>query len=377
MSSLWTQKPHFCGGRAFLKAFSLSTCGLLCVVTLASCGQSTPAGYPGSAESSTQSGTLQPLTAPPNPDNRPPVPGTTGAPKTADGLPALQVKSTNTQLFSQKMSDEVDRLDRLENAVQELRNDFDAMAPAIVRLVAIEGDIQGLIKQLEVLTGGESMPSSDIPPIEESALDAPIPAQTIHDDNALPPLTAPSGPAAPQSILPDEDSTAAQEYLPPLPDPAQDQATVSNGSSDYPAGEPSATVDSAQAPSAAAAAPVTPPPASAKVSGPGVMDIRIGEHPGKTRIVLDVSGKASFTADLDNQEKILVIEIPGTSWNAAAQQNFASSPIIASYRVEKTDGGGTMLIIQLKKAASLTYKGTMDDVATGGQRLIIDLSPAS
>jgi hypothetical protein len=47
------------------------------------------------------------------------------------------------------MSDEADRLDRLENAVQELRNDFDTITPAITRLVAIEGDIQKLITQLD------------------------------------------------------------------------------------------------------------------------------------------------------------------------------------------------------------------------------------
>jgi N-acetylmuramoyl-L-alanine amidase len=111
-------------------------------------------------------------------------------------------------------------------------------------------------------------------------------------------------------------------------------------------------------------------------SGVSVMDIRIGEHPGKTRIVLDASGKAAFTADLDNQEKILVIEISGVGWSAAMQQTLSASPLVSSYRVETMDGGGTMLIVQLKRAAVISYKGTMDDAATGGQRLIIDLTAA-
>lgn len=373
MSRPWTSKPHFCGGGALYKGFSQGTLGALCALLLASCGQSVPAGYPGSSESSTQSGTLQPLTAPPNPENRPPVPGTTGQEKTADGLPALHVMGNNTALFSERMRDETDRLDRLENAVQELRNDFDAMSPAIVRLVAIEGDIQNLIQQLEGLTG-DAMPSADVPPIEEAALDAPIDA--ADDDVPVLPPIATDGSIPPQNILPDEAAMSNDAALPPLSQPApiaQERAAMPNGSP-YPAGEPTAPADSAQAPSAAAAVATTPAPAPAMASGVNVMDIRIGEHPGKTRIVLDVSGKSSFTADLDNQERILVIEIPAAGWNAALQQTLSSSPLLSSYRVERLDNGGSMLILQLKKAAVISYKGTMDDATTKGQRLIIDLT---
>lgn len=390
MSSLWTLKPHFRGGRAFYIGFSRGTLGVLCSALLASCGQSAPPGYPGSAESSVQTGTLQPLTAPPNPENRPPVPGTTGQEKTADGLPALHALGNNTALFSERMSDEADRLDRLENAVQELRNDFDAVTPAIARLVAIESDIQNLIQQLETLTG-DSMPAADVPPIEESALDEPMdPADDnvpslppIATDGSIPPIST-NRSAAPQNILPDEAAMSDEafdqviaETASPQPAPiAQEQAAVSTGSPN-PAGEPSAPAGGAQAsPAAVAGTTAQTAPAPSVASGVSVMDIRIGEHPGKTRIVLDVSGQSPFTADLDNQEKILVVEIPQAGWSAALQQTLSASPLISSYRIERLDNGGTMLILQLKKAASVSYKGTMNDAKTGGQRLIIDLTPA-
>jgi N-acetylmuramoyl-L-alanine amidase len=368
MSSSWTSKPYFSGGCAFLKGFSRGSFGLLCALLLTSCGFSSPSGYSGSTESTTQSDTLQPLTVPPNSADRPPAPGTTGAPKTADGLPALQVKGTNTALFSQRMSDEADRLDRLENAVQELRNDFDAMAPAIVRLVAIEGDIQALIQQLEAITG-----TPDSQPYDDGYDNTPIYPQATH----LPPI--------PQDIPANEDAASQQAAPPSISSPsapvAQERAEMQDGSG-TPAPEPLPPVNASGAAAPPAATPpatpaqvpqvITPPAAMAS----SVMDIRIGEHPGKTRIVLDVRGKTGFTADLDNQEKILVAELPEAGWNATAQKTLSSSPLIASYRTEALDNGGTLLIVQLKKSASIAYKGAMDDPGKG-QRLIIDLTASN
>src|SRR5262245_20273637 len=61
-----------------------------------------------------------------------------------------------TPLFAEPVSDEDARFRRLEDAVQALRNDFDTVTPSIVRLVAIEGDINNLVGQLETLTGTEA-----------------------------------------------------------------------------------------------------------------------------------------------------------------------------------------------------------------------------
>jgi hypothetical protein len=382
MSRPWTSKPRFCGEGAFYIGLSRGTLGVLCALTLASCGQSMPSGYPGSNESPTQSGTLQPLTVPPNQDNRPPVPGTTGSPKTADGLPALHIKGNNTALFSHRLSKEADRLDRLENAVQELRNDFDAMAPAIVRLVSIEGDIQTLIEQLEGLTG-DQMPAANAPYVETAPVyQNPNAYQAGQGQNqVLPPISTgqTQTAAAPQNILPNE-----QDYLPPL-QVEQEEESLSIGPNGAvraiqpPNAQANNTIPPISAPAAnvpaTAPAPQSQtPPSFAPTMSSNVMDIRIGEHPGKTRIVLDLQGKSSFTADLDNAEKILVIEIPSAGWKAALQKSLSSSPILSSYRVEQLGNGGTMLIVQLKKSASVSYKGSMDDAKTGGQRLIIDLS---
>ncbi len=63
-----------------------------------------------------------------------------------------------TLLFSENLRDSDDRLDRLEQAVQDIRNDFDEVAPAISRLVATEKDIQDLLAQLRTLLENDSEP---------------------------------------------------------------------------------------------------------------------------------------------------------------------------------------------------------------------------
>lgn len=352
MSRFWTPLPHFRGKNAFLERTSLISLGLLCALLLPACGESTPRGY-GGGPSSSASDTLQPITAPPRADESPPLPGTTGTPKTADGLPVLQAKGNNTQLFSQKLSSEVSRLDRLENAVQELRNDFDAMSPAIVRLVAIEKDIQNLISQLEVLTG--DAPSAPVDPIDSAMLD---------DERSIAPLEAPIPPP------PDPKDVVVE----PFPVPAHPQQTPS---AQEPAAAPAVSappvMETASAPPPPAAKePAAAPPVLAG-DGPAVTAMRVGEHPGKIRIVLDMRGKTAFTADLDNAEKILVVELPKAAWSAESQKSFPGNPLLSSYRTEATADGGTMLILQLKSASSIGYKASIDNPG-GGSRIVIDLT---
>lgn len=215
---------------------------------------------------------------------------------------------SNSNLFGQNLRGDDARLDRLERAVQDMRNDFDGVRPSIDRLISIEQDIQDLIAQLETLTVSD-----------------PAPAPAI---------------AAPQSL--------------------QAPQTKNNLM-------PTAEKMSAPKEKAMATPPVTDGVAS-------VYNVRIGTHPGKTRMVLDVNTKTPFTADLDNGEKILVIELPNANWTAAMNKS-VNNPIIASYSVEKKDDApGSMMIVQLKKGTSISYQQSLKALSGGGQRIVIDLS---
>lgn len=111
------------------------------------------------------------------------------------------------------------------------------------------------------------------------------------------------------------------------------------------------------------------------MAGQSIVSIRVGEHPDKTRIVLDASGNPNYSYDLDNSEKIFIVELPGTGWSASAQSTFSSSPVLASYRTDSLNDNGTRLIMQLKKAASVVYSSKIGGKQPGQERIVIDLAP--
>lgn len=104
-----------------------------------------------------------------------------------------------------------------------------------------------------------------------------------------------------------------------------------------------------------------------------VYKVRIGEHTGKTRIVLDVNAQTSFNVDIDNNERIMTIDLPNTAWGTAISKYFRNSPYISSYSVENT-GNGSLLIFQLKKQSRISYKDNLKSLTGSGRRLVIDVA---
>lgn len=330
MSSSWTSLPLLSGGgNLAAKRFVQGTFAALCLLALSSCGPVFGGkDSPSSTAASTASATAAPGTpvqtsvAPPGMGARALEPGQSGAPHLPDGMPALQpARGVNLEtLFSEDIKDPVDRVKRVENAVVEIRRDFDSVLPAIVRLTAVEQDMQELLTQLDSLLRSE-------PPVASAPVTAdPLPAASSID----------AASAAPANITP----PAAQAAVP------------------------------AQTP--VATPPATPPPAAA-TSGTRVTALRVGEHPGKTRLVFDMTGASSYRYDLDNAENLLVLELAGAGWAAAATQNFAKSPLLQSYSTQAMDGGGTRVILQLKRAAGVAYEAALKPEGGNGNRLVIDL----
>lgn len=214
--------------------------------------------------------------------------------------PAFGVNTSN--LFSENIRADSARLDRLENAVQNMRNEFDDMRPSINRLVAIEDDVQTLIAQLEAITQSSNRATAQ-------------------------PVSMPQ--PAPQKAVPVAKKTSKKSVV------------------EIPA-----------------------------LSGnPAIYGMRIGEHPGKTRMVLDLNAPASFTTDIDNNENILTVEINDAQWTATAHKSLRNSPFIASYHAENmSDGSGVILAVQLKQDARIAYQESVKALSGNGRRIVIDLA---
>lgn len=196
--------------RHMSKRFILSGFLMLLAGSLASCGfgsSSSPASNTAqnnapaaqgatdapAPTAQTQSGALTippPVAQPPSYNDRP---GNEASNATTmpNGLPALQPKGVNVNgLFAEQLSDNNARFSRLENAVTDLRREFESFKPAITRLVAVESDIQDLIKQLDMLLQNEP-PPAPMPAVQPMVPNAP-PQQLTPQDTAPPPAPAPA-----------------------------------------------------------------------------------------------------------------------------------------------------------------------------------------
>ena len=222
---------------------------------------------------------------------------------------SLQHAGLNSKnLFGKNIRSTDDRINRLERAVQDMRNEFDGVKPSIERLTALETEIQTLVRELQTLNQADFMAAEPVM-------------------------------VKPQAVATPQFNTTHQ------------------------APQHTAPTKSFQKKSA-------PPVQGGKAS---VYDVRIGEHPGRTRIVIDVNSKTPFNVDVDNNERIMVVDLPQAGWNTATVKSFARSPFVSSYKVE-TSGQGHILILQLKRNARVSYQKDLKGFSGHSRRLVIDLS---
>lgn len=213
------------------------------------------------------------------------------------------------------------------------------------RLAAGQDDIRA------VLTGMKPAAGLVVPP--------PVAAPSV----LATPAASASSVAAPPAVTVPPSAAVAQVAVPPpvplTPAPAVAQQV------------PSAWSPPAAAP--AATAPVVP--AAAGRSSSVVQALRVGEHPGRTRIVLDVSSNVAFRHDIDNNERILMLELPGAAWSAPLQQQFARSPLVAAYQATPDGQGGTRLAIQLRKPAKIASTQSLAAEPGKAPRVVVDIAP--
>lgn len=249
--------------------------------------------------------------------------------KLPNGLNDLRpAKGINVDaLFSEELKDDGKRFERLENAVVDLRKEFDSYKPSIVRLAAVESDIQNLIKELEVLL--QETPTSDVTnkPVDLSAR-GPTPSLTV------------------------------EQLMPDPPDPEQ-------------AKEKSQPEDK----------PPEKKPSKQKKILPHYEDtiaenLRAGEHAEKVRLVLDTNKNTEFSMDLDNEEKLIIIELPSARWIGETSHKFKDSKLLDSYSVEPLNNKkGSLIVIALKKATKILRQKRLEpDASNPYHRIYFDLS---
>jgi hypothetical protein len=115
-------------------------------------------------------------------------------------------------------------------------------------------------------------------------------------------------------------------------------------------------------------------PKRAVGDGLRVVRVRTGMHPGKVRFVLDVNQKPTFRYDVDNDEKLLLLELPNTGWDASMRKSLGGNPLIKSYSVQKLNNGTSRLAIELKAPVKVGMAKVFAPNNVYGHRIVLDVS---
>ena len=275
------------------------------------------------------------LTPPPNTDRAPsgvnPNSTTLTPEERLNTLSFNPLGINNQQLFPTQEADPYIRFQRLENTVQQLNNDIQAITPAISRLISVESDLDDLMAQLSTL---------------------------LSDNNIGAPTPPPSrGPAAFSPGITSGIQPFAAEQQNKRTEPFRRDELNKNNFDSITAlnsiGAPTPSELNTQTPELAAP-PITQPAPRATVSGPSLITgIRIGEFSDKMRLVIDSSKEIDFIYDYDDVEDIFTLTLPNTEIDGQLDVSSIRGSLI--YEVTQSFiNDGNVIIITMEAPTEIT-----------------------
>lgn len=105
-----------------------------------------------------------------------------------------------------------------------------------------------------------------------------------------------------------------------------------------------------------------------------VNDVRVGEHPGVTRVVLDVSQRTNATFDVSSDGRTLFIVMPDAEWRAG---NFAAKHakgLLTDFQ-QSISADGLQISLLLDEPVRMKPPFFVAPEGTQGDRVVIDLVP--
>ena len=303
---------------------------------------------------------------PPSGSKRAAAPAPASAPQatvmqTADATwiePAAGDEAVATMVPAQTGNDKglQDRINDLEQQMAQMRNDMSMMMPALTRLAEVQGDLQALLSsQIQPAAGDARGTVNNIYDRAPSTQNTPRSATTSPTS-----VIAPQSNAGMNAAAMAAQRKAAAETTEMAAADSGDDYGYDEGMDDFVETAPAATQQSSVQPVRATA-------------GGKITSIRFGEHPDKTRIVMDISDEMGFDYDIDNSERILVLELGG-DWSGVAQRSVSGSDMIAAYSASPDGQGGTRMAIQLKKPGQISWAQYIPPSEGKGHRVVIDVT---
>lgn len=108
--------------------------------------------------------------------------------------------------------------------------------------------------------------------------------------------------------------------------------------------------------------------------GVGVNDLRMGEHPDKTRFVFDLTGKTSFVHEMSADNRLLTIRLPGVGWNTTLKRDYFSHPYVSGYTA-RNDGRDTVIRLTMKRPVRFLTWAYLPPDQGRPHRVYFDVAP--
>lgn len=108
-----------------------------------------------------------------------------------------------------------------------------------------------------------------------------------------------------------------------------------------------------------------------------VSDVRIGVHPGKTRMVIELSEKVPYKFFTLQDPYRIVIDLPEVQWKIPDTPRSPSGGLITSYRFGLFQAGNSRLVVDIDKPAKVANHIILPATKTHPYRFVLDLVPVT
>lgn len=108
-----------------------------------------------------------------------------------------------------------------------------------------------------------------------------------------------------------------------------------------------------------------------------VSDVRIGVHPGKTRMVIELSEKVPYKFFTLQDPYRIVIDLPEVQWKIPDTPRSPSGGLITSYRFGLFQAGNSRLVVDIDKPAKVANHIILPATKTHPYRFVLDLEPVT
>lgn len=104
-----------------------------------------------------------------------------------------------------------------------------------------------------------------------------------------------------------------------------------------------------------------------------VQDVRIGNHPGKVRVVLDLTGPTNYSLNHDPARGIVSIQLPQASWSTKTNWQNKPGRIVRNYTVQGLGSAGNSLSLAVADGVKIGASGLLKASGSKKDRLYVDI----